>query len=212
MIKEFCAENYSNLPHLTSHDIQRVELCDNLAVGGTTPSYGVIKKSVELLHQKGIQVATMIRPRGGDYTYTSDEVEIMCQDIIYANQLNSDYLVVGALTSQNTLDLAILNQFIKTAPSAKFVFHMAFDLIPLNQQEEALDDLVNLGFKRILLNGSIDRHNVLDNLDHLRDLNTYANNKIELMVGGGVTLENYQEIVKKTGVAAVHGTKLTKLP
>lgn len=212
MIKEFCAENYSNLPLLTSNDIQRVELCDNLAVGGTTPSYGVIKKSVELLHQKGIQVATMIRPRGGDYTYTSDEVEIMCQDIIYANQLNSDYLVVGALTNQNTLDLAILNQFIKTAPSAKFVFHMAFDLIPLNQQKEALDDLVNLGFKRILLNGSIDRHNVLDNLDHLRDLNTYANNKIELMVGGGVTLENYQEIVKKTGVAAVHGTKLTKLP
>lgn len=212
MIKEFCAENYSNLPHLTSHDIQRVELCDNLAVGGTTPSYGVIKKSVELLHQKGIQVSTMIRPRGGDYTYTSDEVEIMCQDIIYANQLNSDYLVVGALTNQNTLDLAILNQFIKTAPSAKFVFHMAFDLIPLNQQKEALDDLINLDFKRILLNGSIDRNNVLDNLNHLRDLNTYANNKIELMVGGGVTLENYQEIVKKTGVAAVHGTKLTKLP
>lgn len=211
MIKEFCAENYTHLPFLNQKEVQRVELCDNLAQGGTTPSYGVIKAAANLLHEKGIQLATMIRPRGGDYCYSPDEIEIMCEDIKHAHHLNSDYLVVGALTKDNEIDQNAINHFLKAEPSANFVFHMAFDLIPIHKQKSAIDLLVDFGFKRILLNGSIDRHDVMENLNHLKSLNDYSDGRIELMVGGGVNLTNYQEIINKTGVAAVHGTKLVNL-
>ena len=80
MIKEFCAENLTLLPSLDASQVSRVELCDNLAVGGTTPSYGVIKEACQLLHDKHISVATMIRPRGGDFVYNDLELKAMEED------------------------------------------------------------------------------------------------------------------------------------
>lgn len=97
MIKEFCAENLTLLPTLDAGQVTRVELCDNLAVGGTTPSYGVIKEACQLLHDKNISVATMIRPRGGDFVYNDLELKAMEEDILKAIEAGSDALVLGLL-------------------------------------------------------------------------------------------------------------------
>ena len=108
LIKEFCAENLTDLPNLTAAEIRRVELCDNLAQGGTTPSYGVLKEAAHYLHEKGISLATMIRPRGGNFVYNDIELRAMEEDILKAVELESDSLVLGLLTEENELDTEVM--------------------------------------------------------------------------------------------------------
>ena len=103
-IYEFCAENVTLLEKAFKAGAQRVELCDTLAVGGTTPSYGVIKAAVELAKTYQAKVVVMIRPRGGDFVYGQEELAIMLEDMKCARELGVDGFVLGALTSENQLD------------------------------------------------------------------------------------------------------------
>lgn len=208
MIKEFCAENLTDLHRLVGTDITRVELCDNLAVGGTTPSYGVIKEAAKYLHDHNISLATMIRPRGGDFVYTDIEIKIMEEDILRAVELESDALVFGLLTPENELDIDGIQSLLPACQGVDMVFHMAFDLIPTEKQKEAIDQLVDLGFTRILLHGSAERHDIFDNLPHLKDLIAHANGRIEILLGGGVNKDNYISLLNETRTDQVHGTGL----
>lgn len=122
MIKEFCAENLTMLNQLTSQSVNRVELCDNLAVGGTTPSYGVIKEACDLLHDKQISVATMIRPRGGDFVYNDLELRAMEADILKAIEAGTDALVIGLLTKDNQLDTDAIEQLLPATQGLPLVF------------------------------------------------------------------------------------------
>ena len=206
IIKEFCAENTTLLNQL-DQSVKRVELCDNLAVGGTTPSYGVIKEAARYLHEKDIALATMIRPRGGNFVYNDSELRIMEDDILRAVELESDSLVLGLLTEDNHIDQDGIEQLLPATQGLPLVFHMAFDHIPLEEQKEALDQLVELGFTRILTHGSAQNNNIFENIAHLKDLVDHADGRIEIMIGGGVTADNYQELIEKTGAQAAHGTK-----
>ncbi len=98
MLKEFCAENYTNIPLAIARGAQRIELCDNLAVGGTTPSTGVQEEVLQYAGEKGIPVMTIIRPRGGDFVYNDTELKIMHTDLIEAKKLGTDGVVLGCLT------------------------------------------------------------------------------------------------------------------
>lgn len=207
IIKEFCAENTTVLNQL-NQSVKRVELCDNLAVGGTTPSYGVIKEAARYLHEKDIALATMIRPRGGNFVYNDSELHIMEDDILRAVELESDSLVLGLLTEDNHIDQDGIEQLLPATQGLPLVFHMAFDQIPLEEQKEALDQLVKLGFTRILTHGSTQNNDIFENVAHLKDLVDYADGRIEIMIGGGVTADNYQELIEKTGAQAAHGTKI----
>ncbi|MCY7151182.1 copper homeostasis protein CutC [Streptococcus gallolyticus subsp. gallolyticus] len=207
IIKEFCAENTTLLNQL-DQSVKRVELCDNLAVGGTTPSYGVIKEAARYLHEKDIALATMIRPRGGNFVYNDSELRIMEDDILHAVELESDSLVLGLLTEDNHIDQDGIEQLLPATQGLPLVFHMAFDHIPLEEQKEALDQLVELGFTRILTHGSAQNNDIFENIAHLKDLVDHADGRIEIMIGGGVTADNYQELVEKTGAQAAHGTKI----
>lgn len=207
IIKEFCAENITLLNQL-DQSVKRVELCDNLAVGGTTPSYGVIKEAARYLHEKDIALATMIRPRGGNFVYNDSELRIMEDDILHAVELESDSLVLGLLTKDNHIDQDGIEQLLPATQGLPLVFHMAFDHIPLEEQKEALDQLVELGFTRILTHGSAQNNDIFENIDHLKDLVDHADGRIEIMIGGGVTADNYQELIEKTGAKAAHGTKI----
>lgn len=207
IIKEFCAENTTLLNQL-DQSVKRVELCDNLAVGGTTPSYGVIKEAARYLHEKDIALATMIRPRGGNFVYNDSELRIMEDDILHAVELESDSLVLGLLTEDNHIDQDGIEQLLPATQGLPLVFHMAFDHIPLEEQKEALDQLVELGFTRILTHGSAQNNDIFENIAHLKDLVDYADGRIEIMIGGGVTADNYQELIEKTGAQAAHGTKI----
>ncbi|WP_431770025.1 copper homeostasis protein CutC [Streptococcus gallolyticus] len=207
IIKEFCAENTTLLNQLDK-SVKRVELCDNLAVGGTTPSYGVIKEAARYLHEKDIALATMIRPRGGNFVYNDSELRIMEDDILHAVELESDSLVLGLLTEDNHIDQDGIEQLLPATQGLPLVFHMAFDHIPLEEQKEALDQLVELGFTRILTHGSAQNNDIFENIAHLKELVDHADGRIEIMIGGGVTADNYQELIEKTGAQAAHGTKI----
>ena len=113
MIYEFCAENVTNLEKAMQAGARRIELCDNLAVGGTTPSYGVIKAAVELAKPYNVTVMTMIRPRGGDFVYNDLEMEIMLEDIQMARSAGTHGLVFGVLTTANKIDYPKMEKLLK---------------------------------------------------------------------------------------------------
>ena len=208
LIREFCAENFTDIPRVTAAGVERIELCDNLAQGGTTPSYGVIKETADYLSERKTTFATMIRPRGGDFVYHSIEVRIMETDILKALEAGTNELVFGALTPENELDIDVLETLMIASQGLPVTFHMAFDAIPHDQQKAALDTLVELGFDKILMHGdSLDKP---VNTDHIAELVKYASGRIQILTGGGVSAETAQAIADLTGSQYVHGTKIIK--
>ena len=115
ILKEFCAENFTDVPLAIERGAQRIELCDNLAVGGTTPSVGVMAETVNYAHKHGAKVMAMIRPRGGDFVYTDTELHMMERDIQAAVQCDVDGCVFGTLTQDDWIDVEALKRLIKTA-------------------------------------------------------------------------------------------------
>lgn len=206
LIREFCAENFTDIPRVTAAGVERIELCDNLAQGGTTPSYGVIKETADYLSERKTTFATMIRPRGGDFVYHSIEVRIMETDILKALEAGTNELVFGALTPENELDIDVLETLMIASQGLPVTFHMAFDAIPYDQQKAALDTLVELGFDKILMHGdSLDKP---VNTDHIAELVKHASGRIQILAGGGVSAETAQAVADLTGSQYVHGTKI----
>jgi copper homeostasis protein len=211
MIKEFCAENYTQLPHAIANGAGRIELCDNLAVGGTTPSTGVIEEALSYAGEKGIPVMTMIRPRGGDFIYNDIELRMMHTDLIEAKKLGTDGVVFGCLTPNNWLDEDALEMLIDNAEGLQITFHMAFDTIPKERQLEAIDWLAEHGVTRILTHGGTAETPITENLDYLKELVEYAGDRIGILPGGGITHENAGEVATALDVTEVHGTKIVPL-
>ncbi|MCJ1978327.1 copper homeostasis protein CutC [Lactococcus paracarnosus] len=206
LIREFCAENFTDIPRVTAAGVERIELCDNLAQGGTTPSYGVIKETADYLSERKTTFATMIRPRGGDFVYHSIEVRIMETDILKALEAGTNELVFGALTPENELDIDVLETLMIASQGLPVTFHMAFDAIPYEQQKTALDTLVELGFDKILMHGdSLDKP---VNTEHIAELVKHASGRIQILAGGGVSAETAQAVADLTGSQYVHGTRI----
>lgn len=208
MLYEFCAENVTLLEKAMQAGARRIELCDNLTVGGTTPSYGVIQAAVELAKSYDTTVMTMIRPRGGDFVYSDLEVSIMLEDLKKAREAGSQGLVYGLLTKENELDKANLERLLAASQGLEVVFHMAFDAIPKDKQFVALDWLAEHGVKRILTHGGSASETIQEHFGWLKELVDYAGDRIEILPGGGITTKNRNEIVEKLGVSQLHGTKV----
>ena len=208
MIYEFCAENVTLLDKALEAGAKRVELCDNLTVGGTTPSYGVIEAAVRMVRPYDATVMTMIRPRGGNFVYSDMEIEIMLSDIQKAREAGSHGLVFGALTENNEIDYPKMERLLEAAKGLDVVFHMAFDAIPAEYQLGELDWLVEHGVKRILTHGGSASESILEHLAWLDELIEHAAGRIEILPGGGINLENRAEIANTLGVDQLHGTKV----
>ena len=146
MIKEFCAENYTSIPLAIARGADRIELCDNLSVGGTTPSTGVIEETLSYAGEKDIPVMTIIRPRGGDFVYNDIELKIMHTDLIEAKKLGTDGVVFGCLTPSGWLDEEALELLIETAEGLQITFHMAFDSIQRNTK--VIRNIIRVKFTR----------------------------------------------------------------
>lgn len=211
MIKEFCAENYTSIPLAIANGANRIELCDNLAVGGTTPSTGVIEEVLSYANEKSVPVMTIIRPRGGDFVYNDIELKIMHTDLIEAKKLGTDGVVIGCLTPSGWLDEEALEVLIDSAEGLQITFHMAFDAIPQERQYEAIDWLVEHGVHRILTHGGVADTNIEDNFAHLKQLIAHADGRIIILPGGGITSENAQVVADALEVHEVHGTKIVPL-
>ena len=208
MIYEFCAENVTLLEKAMQAGARRIELCDNLAVGGTTPSYGVTKAAVELTANYDSTIMTMIRPRGGDFVYHDMEIAIMLEDIYLTAQAGSQGVVFGALTADKKLDKANLEKLIAASKGMDIVFHMAFDELSEEDQLEAIDWLSQAGVTRILTRAGVSGDSLEKRFAHYHRILNHAAGKIEILPGGGIDLDNRQTFIDQLGVTQLHGTKV----
>lgn len=208
MIYEFCAENVTLLEKAMQAGARRIELCDNLAVGGTTPSYGVTKAAVELAANYDTTIMTMIRPRGGDFVYNDLEIAIMLEDIRLTAQAGSQGVVFGGLTAEKKLDKANLEKLIAASKGMEIVFHMAFDELSDEDQLEAIDWLSQAGVTRILTRAGVSGDSLDKRFAHYHRILEHAKDKIEILPGGGIGLDNRQTFIDQLGVTQLHGTKV----
>ena len=208
MIYEFCAENVTLLEKAMEVGARRIELCDNLAVGGTTPSYGVTKAAVELAANYDTTIMTMIRPRGGDFVYNDLEIDIMLEDIRLTAQAGSQGVVFGALTADKKLDKDNLEKLIAASKGMEIVFHMAFDELSDDDQLEAIDWLSQAGVTRILTRAGVSGDSLEKRFAHYHRILEHAKGKIEILPGGGIDLDNRQTFIDQLGVTQLHGTKV----
>ena len=210
MLKEACVENFYNIPHVIKAGADRVELNNDLALGGTTPSYGVIKKSVTYAENFKIPVVIMIRPRGGDFVYSENEIGIMADDIEASAKLGAQGVAFGCLTTNNQINRIHMKHLITLARSlnVEVVMHMAFDDISNDKQKTELNWLADQGVKRILTHGGKLDKPILATILHLKEIIKWANDRIEILPGGGITTENREDIAKKLQLNELHGSKI----
>lgn len=207
IIRELCLENFTKIPQALQAGVERIELCDNLDVGGITPSYGVIEEAAKYVAESKTTLAVMIRPRGGNFVYNSHELKIIETDTLKAVEAGAQNIVFGALTPDNEIDTDALETVSIAAQGLPITFHMAFDEV--TDQEKAIDQLVEFGVDKILTHGG-----PLDqplNTDKLKSIIDYAKGKINIIIGGGVNAENFENLAQLTGTNYVHGTKIIKL-
>ena len=207
-IYEFCAENVTYLEKAFEAGAQRVELCDNLAVGGTTPSYGVIKAAVELAKDYQAQVIVMIRPRGGDFVYSQQELAIMLEDIKCARDLGVDGFALGALTSEHQLDTEALKTLLDASRGLEVTMHMAFDEIPKLDQPSAIQWLKENGVTRLLTRAGTPDTPIHLRLQAYAELVQLADGQLEILAGGGISVTNRDRFLAIPGLEQVHGTRV----
>lgn len=194
---EICANALVSALAAQNGGAHRVELCENLNEGGTTPSYGTIKKVREQLH---IQVYVLIRPRAGDFCYTDDEFEIMKEDILNCKQLGCDGVVIGLLDRDGNIAVERTKELVKLAFPLGVTFHRAFDCC--NDGLKALEEIIGCGCERILTSGM--QHTAMEGADYLKELVKRAGNRIIIMPGSGVNEDNIRELIEKTGAEEYH--------
>lgn len=208
MLKEVCVENFTVVPMAIEKGGHRIELCDNLTVGGTTVSHGVAVKTISYCHSKNTKVMTIVRPRGGNFVYSKEEIEIMQNDIVHFKQLGTDGVVIGCLNDSGWIDEDAILTLLESAKGLDVTFHMAFDQIPHEQQFEAIDWLVKHGVARILTHGGPNSKSIEDNLSRLKELVDFAGDRIIILPGGGITDKNLHTIASVLNSREVHGTKI----
>jgi len=208
MIKEACVENFTDIPQKIARGANRIELCDNLAVGGTSVSYGVMEYTKKYCDEHNIPIMAIIRPRGADFVYTQEEFMIMKTDLLLAKKLGIHGVVIGALTTNNWIDEPLIEALIDLASGMEITFHMAFDAITPKRQLEAIDWLVAHKVQRILTHGSNTGNPIEENIPRLQEYIEYADNRIIILPGGSVTKDNVDFLAETLGVEEFHGTKI----
>ena len=198
MIKEACVESFEKALEAQSNGANRIELCENLAVGGTTPSYGTVKICLEKLN---IPIFPMIRARGGNFVYSKDEIKIMKEDIKIFKELGVKGVVLGCLTSDNKIDLEFTKELVDLAYPMEVTFHKSIDEI-LNPLDY-IDDLVNIGIKRILTSGG--EATALEGKDLINEMIKKSNGRLKIVVAGKVTKENLFELQNFIPADEFHG-------
>jgi copper homeostasis protein len=196
---EICAGSVASCIAAQEGGAHRIELCDNLLEGGTTPSYSTIATAREKVD---IDIYPIIRPRGGDFLYDDLEFAIMQKDVAVCKQLGCNGIVIGLLTANGKVDVPRTKLLVEQAWPMGVTFHRAFDMTenPL----QALEDIISTGCERILTSGQ--RNTAAEGTELLKQLVKLADNRIIIMPGSGVRVNNIAMLVKETGAAEFHTT------
>lgn len=197
MTVEIVVYNIASAMKAQEGGADRVELCDNPGDGGTTPSFG----TVEVVRANlSIDVFVMIRPRGGDFCYSSYEFHAMKRDIYQCQKQSVDGIVLGILNPDGTIDKKRCKELIDKARPLKVTCHRAFDMT--RDPFQALEDCIEVGFDRILTSGG--QMQAIKGATLIGELIKRANGRIAIMPGSGVNENTVEEIVSKTGATEIH--------
>ena len=196
---EVIAFNIESCILAEANGVSRIELCDNQADGGTTPSYGFIKAARKIL---SIELYPIIRPRGGDFLYSDAEFEIIKSDVLLCKELGCDGVVIGLLNADGSVDKQKTKILTELAYPMGVTFHRAFDRT--KNMFEALEDIIDCGCERILTSGQ--KPNAYDGMDNIKALIEKADNRIVIMPGSGINSKNIVEIAQHTGATEFHSS------
>jgi copper homeostasis protein len=200
-IYEACVGDLEQAKKAAALGADRIELCADLAEGGITPSLGVIVLAKRVVK---IPIHVIIRPRGGDFVYSADELQAMRIDILKCRELGVAGVVFGVLDRGNRIARPEMQELLAAARPMKVTFHMAFDEVA--ERREAIDILAGLGLERILTRGGAG--SAPANLATLRQLVEYAGERLIVMPGGGITRANREQVAAATGAVELHGTRI----
>ena len=181
----------------------RVELCDEITLGGTTPKFEIIQQAKA---QVTIDLFIMIRPRGGDFVYSDAEFQQIKQDIQTIKQLNVDGFVFGILDNEGNVNVVQNKELVALASPTPCTFHRAFDVV--NKVYQSLETVIDCGFKTILTSGQ--EINVVEGIDVLAELVKKANNRIVIMPGGGLRSTNIGLLKEKTNASFYHSSAIVE--
>jgi copper homeostasis protein len=204
MFIEVCANSLQSALNAQAGGAGRVELCDNLYEGGTTPSHGTILLAREKLH---IKLHVLIRPRGGDFVYSDIEFEVKKKDIEFCKEIACDGVVIGCLNVDGTIDIEKTAEAIKIARPMSVTFHRAFDMTC--DPFEALDQLIALGVDRILTSGQ--KNKAPDGKKLIAELVKRAGDRLVIMPGSGINKANIAMMHEFTGANEFHLTGQKKI-
>ncbi|HSZ84754.1 MAG TPA: copper homeostasis protein CutC [Puia sp.] len=201
---EICCFNVQSVLIAQRAGAHRVELCADAAVGGTTQSLGVIKTAREKLH---IQLCPIIRPRGGDFLFSEEELDIMMNDVLLCKQIGCDGVVIGMLNEEGTIDKKSCGQLVQLAYPLGVTFHRAFDWTA--DPTQALEDIIEIGCERILTSGQ--HPTAMEGAELIAQLIQQADDRIIIMPGSGIRSANIIELAQKTKAQEFHSSARTQL-
>jgi len=197
LLLEICAGSVTSCLAAQEGGAGRVEFCDNLLEGGTTPSYGAIASAREKLH---IALNVIIRPRGGDFLYSDVEFDVMKRDILACKKLGVDGVVIGLLSADGDVDVARTKALVELAAPMPVTFHRAFDVA--RDPFRALEDVILAGCVRLLTSGQ--EASAPEGAALISRLREVAGERLILMPGAGVRLNNIAQLVFETGFVEYH--------
>lgn len=196
---EICVDSIESAINAQSAGADRIELCDNLYEGGTTPSFGMIASVRENL---SIGVHVIIRPRGGDFLYSDPEFDIMRRDIEMCGEAGVDGVVIGILRNDGTIDIERTSKLIELAQPMSVTFHRAFDVC--SDSFKGLEEIIRTGAARVLTSGQ--KNIVPEGVELIKQLVKQADKRIIVMPGSGIDESNIENIARITGASEFHLT------
>lgn len=198
-IIEIATSDFETTKSAVEGGADRIELCANIYEGGTTPSHGMIRKCREAFD---VLLYPIIRPRGGDFLYSTEEFEIMVHDVKLCKQSGCDGIVTGLLNADGSLDQKRTTLLIETAYPMEITFHRAFDRC--RDAFKALEQLIECGCERILTSGQ--KPVAPEGIELIAEFVNAAGERIIIMPGSGVRKENIKELADKTGAFEFHSS------
>jgi len=195
---EICTFNLTDTKVASNHKISRIELCEKKDLGGITPRRELIKESLQL----GTPIHPIIRPRGGDFNYSSREFDIMLDDVSFCRDNRCSGIVFGFLNKKNDVDISLCREIIKVSGNMSLTFHRAFD--KTRNPFESMEKIIDLGFDRILTSGQ--KSDAISGLRLINALTEKSNGRISIMPGAGVRSSNIDILFDNKKISEFHSS------
>ncbi|WP_319001554.1 copper homeostasis protein CutC [Clostridium sp. CS001] len=196
-ILEACVDSVESAMEAVKGGANRLELCSNLIIGGTTPNINLF---ILIKEKTDIKINVLIRPRYGDFCYTEDEFEIMKRDIQMFKKAGANGVVIGTLNPDGTLDIARMKELIAEGDGMYITLHRCFDLC--KDAFATLEEAKKLGINCILTSGQ--KNKCTDGRELLKELVEKSEEEIEILIGSGINSGNVEDIISYTKAYAVH--------